>query len=371
MSEQGEGKQWAWLGLLKWSLSYTDGTSASPAQPMSEEDRAFLEEVMKDGILDENERMKFILEKMAAGMEVYQGRASLATSESATSDDDSDELTDELQDLLLELRDICEQIDYARAFCSLQGLQFLLGCIQERRAVPVAIRTSCLSILATVCQNNPPVQLQLLELGSLKILSDLFFIETSTSIKAKIVQAMSANVRNHDTAEQVFCQVEQATQLMEEGLGVGSDTGTDNSEALKKRTLFFLRALITADTSNRARVRQFSASVGHVADTFLIENDTNSPDLRELSLELIITILQQKKSVNTLLGSRKAALATLGVQRIAALRALTGEDREFAAVELEHWEQLLVLLARAEPDAAEEPVLMLAAGQPATETLPQ
>jgi hsp70-interacting protein len=359
-SAQGDGKQWAWLGLLKWSLSYTDGTSDSPAQPMSAEDRAFLEEVMKDGILDENERMKFILEKLTAAMEVYQNIEGAKGS--------NDDLTDELQDLLLELRDICEQIDFARAFCSLQGLPFLLGCIQERAAVPIEIRTSCFSIIATVCQNNPPVQLQLLELGSLKILSDLFFVEGGNSVKAKIIQAMSANVRNHDLAEQVFCQVEQATQLMQEGLGLGSDV----SETLQKRTLFFLRALITADTADRARVRQFNASIEHVADTFLTEE--NSADLRELSLEFLVLVLQQKNSVNVLLGSRKAALATLGVQRIAKLRSMPeGEEKEFAAVELQHWEQLLVLLARAEPDAAleAEPVLMLGAGTPASETLPQ
>jgi hypothetical protein len=210
----------------------------------------------------------------------------------------------------------------------------------------------------------------LLELGSLKILSDLFFVEGSNSIKAKIIQAMSANVRNHDLAEQVFCQVEQATQLMQEGLGLGSNS--EVSETLQKRTLFFLRALITADTADRARVRQFNASIGHVADAFLTED--KSADMRELSLEFLILLLEQRKSVNILLGSRKAALATLGVQRIATLRSMPeGEEKEFAAVELKHWEQLLVLLSRADPDAAvvEEPVLMLGTGTPAADTLPQ
>lgn len=333
MSAEG-GAQWAWLGLLKWSLSYTDGTSDSPMAPMDPEKKAFLEAVMKDGILDENERMKEILVRMSTAMEGFQNGAA------ATAATDTTEV-EELEDLLLELRDIVEQIDYARCFCSLQGLPFLLGCIQEREAVPESIRLACLGVMATLCQNNPPVQLQLLELGSIRILSDLFFIETSASAsdknKAKIIQAMSANVRNHETAEQVFCQVEQACEIFEHGLRGG--------EQLKTRTLFFLRALITADTSDRASVRLFSTSVAHIADSFLQEE--NGFQIRELSLELLNDILDQKKSVNVLLGERKNRLAALGVQRVSALRKLVGEEREFASQELEQWEKLLIQLARA------------------------
>ena len=62
----------AWLGLLKWSLAYTDGTSSdqSNALPMSEEDRTFLEKVMAEGIVDEGERMKTILKDLTDGLEV-------------------------------------------------------------------------------------------------------------------------------------------------------------------------------------------------------------------------------------------------------------------------------------------------------------
>ena len=42
------GDPFAWLGLLKWSLAYSDGTKPSEgAVPMSPEDKAFLEKVMK------------------------------------------------------------------------------------------------------------------------------------------------------------------------------------------------------------------------------------------------------------------------------------------------------------------------------------
>jgi hypothetical protein len=69
---------------------------------------------------------------------------------------------------------------------------------------------------------------------------------------------------------------------------------------------------------------------------------------------------------------RKDALVTLGVEQIAALRSLSGEEREYASVELTEWDKLLRLLARAEPDQDETPRLLLGANQTAPETtLPQ
>jgi hsp70-interacting protein len=40
-----------WLGLLQWSLANTDGTSPSPnLGPMAEEDKKWLEAVMKENV---------------------------------------------------------------------------------------------------------------------------------------------------------------------------------------------------------------------------------------------------------------------------------------------------------------------------------
>lgn len=137
---------------------------------MSKEDREFLEKVMAEGIIDENERMKFILQEATKAMEYYRTKSKDSSPPSQSSDPPiSDE---DLEDLLQELQDIVEQIDYARAFCSLQGLPFLIGCIvMEQNTIPDNIRMTCGGILSTVCQNNPPVQKQLLELGVIKSLS--------------------------------------------------------------------------------------------------------------------------------------------------------------------------------------------------------
>ena len=343
-SSGGGGDPWAWLGLLKWSLSYSDGTrdSSEDMVPMSQEDREFLEKVMKEGIIDENERMKTILVDATAALDYYQRKS---TNKTGADEEEPPISDDDLEELLQELRDIVEQIDYARAFCSLKGVPFVLGCASETEAVPESIRNVCLGILATICQNNPPVQKELLEIGALKTLSDLFFHESSTpATQARVIQAISACVRNHHLAEGVFCQLEQASALLT--LGVDPKTST----ALRSKTLFFLRALVTSDSTSQSRIRIFTVPIVTVADHYLQE--INPPDLRESGLSMLVQILEQAKSVDAVL-SRKDALAGLGVQRISSLRGLSGEDREYAQEELSLWERLMQLLARAEPDTPE------------------
>jgi hsp70-interacting protein len=346
-----DNPQWAWLGLLKWSLSYSDGTRPSNVQMMSPEDRAFLEEVMKEGIIDEGERMKYILNKLTEALETYQQGKELNNTD-----------FDELESLMMELRDIVEQIDFARGFCAMKAVDFLLGCVQEE-AVPLLIRMGCLGIMATLCQNNAPVQLEFLEKGAIRILSDLYFANEGTgTLKSKLIQSMSAVVRNHEMAESVLEQVDQGPALMEDALKV------EQPESLRKRAIFFLRAFVTSDSSSRYRVRKFSSCVTYIIDEYLT---IESPELRELALDLLNQILMQKISVNAILD-RKTSIAHLGVEKITALRRLDGEEREYAFTELESWEMLMIQLARAIAD--EEEMTMLLGNQPVSdsvETLPQ
>lgn len=306
---------------------------------MSREDREFLERVMKEGIIDENERMKAILKQVTDQMQIWKGKPFDQTEE------------EEIQGLLEELRDIVEQIDYARAFAAMKGLGFLIGCAQERQHMPRSTRLACLGVLSTMAQHNPPVQKELLEMGALKTLSELFFAEAEQDadgdIRARLIQVISATVRGYELGESVFCELEQSVSLLEAGLGVNVPVSNSPPTIIQKRTLFFLRALVTSDASTRDRVRLFSSCIGWVADHLI--QDQHSFELREIAVSVLAQVLEQRRSVDCIL-QRKDRLVALGVPRVAALRQLTGEDREDASVELETWEQLLVLLARATPD---------------------
>mmetsp|Transcript_20233 Transcript_20233/g.47557 ORF Transcript_20233/g.47557 Transcript_20233/m.47557 type:complete len:397 (+) Transcript_20233:107-1297(+) len=378
-SSSGGGEQWAWLGLLKWTLAHQDGTVPSSESPtmMSDEDKAFLEKVMAEGIVDESERMRFILEEFSKAMEYYksttsqQGATTTTTTTTEEKEEDQPPVVppdeDDLEELLQELRDIVEQVDYARGFVNMKGCSYLLGAVgattttttsSSKPVVPTAIRDTCLGILATLAQNNPPVQKELMELGAAKILSDIFLLETSLtplSTKTRIVQALSAMVRCYDLTEAVFERLPQAPVLMAQGLS--TDPSVSNA-SLRSKTLFFLRAFLTSDTSTPDRAGTFRHAIAAIADPdgpYLKGDDDDSDDdaaaiqLRESALSLIRQLLERRFAV-TLLLQRKQHLVALGVRRIQRLRSARGEEAEFTRVELEQWESLLVQLARAEPE---------------------
>ena len=388
----GDGKQWAWLGLLKWTLAHQDGTRPSNESPtmMSDEDKAFLEKVMAEGVIDESERMRFVLQEFSKAMEYYKNQsqqqaegndATATATATATTAEEKEEQSlsppvseDDLEVLLQELRDIVEQVDFARGFVNMKGCSYLLGAISETTTttsssssslpiIPVGIRNMCLGILATLAQNNPPVQKELVELGAIKTLSDIFLIDsTPLSTKTKIMQAVSAIVRCYDLTEAVFEQLPQAPVLMVHGLS--SDPAIANA-SLRAKTLFFMRAFLTADNATPARANTFRHAIAMIADTdsqYLNDNsnnnnktDGNAADdfiaiqLRESAIALLQQLLERRMAV-TLLLQRKQHLASLGIQRIQQLRAAKGEEAESTKTELQHWESFLILLARAEPE---------------------
>lgn len=371
----GGGEQWAWLGLLKWTLAHQDGTVPSSESPtmMSDEDKAFLEKVMAEGIIDEGERMKFILQEFSKAMEYYKSKSQ----EEKDQEEEEEPLLDppnedDLEDLLQELRDIVEQVDYARGFVNLKGCSYMLGAIgattsSSTPVLPEPIRNICLGILATLSQNNPPVQKELLELGAIKILSELFLLDASLtplSTKTKIMQALSAIVRCYDLTEAVFERLPQAPLLMLRGL---SSDPSISSPSLRNKTLFFLRAFLGSDhgTSARAKVFQHSiVAIANIDSEYLNEdsnnnnnkaNDVMAIQLRESTLALLRQLLERRLAVRLIL-ERKQHLASCGVQRIQKLRSLKGEEAEMTRVELQHWEAFLLLLARAEPEEEEEPI---------------
>lgn len=90
-----------WLGLLQWSLAHSDGTTpTSQVQKMGDEDRKWLEAVMKDNVKDEPARMNQIMAEIVTMLD----------SNSCCENEERIEM------ILEELRDITEQIDMAQIF---------------------------------------------------------------------------------------------------------------------------------------------------------------------------------------------------------------------------------------------------------------
>lgn len=352
----------AWLGLLKWSLAYSDGTRPSNEEfnPMSKEDVEFLENVMKDGIIDEGERMKEILRNLTDALDAM---LSEDTEEEKRKEVDEDDMLD----LFQELRDIVEQIDYARAFMAMGGIKFLLGCATTEGNLPKSIRKSALSVLATMCQNNPPVQLNLLEVGHMPQLIQLFMDYTPTaendntgddSIREKVVQALSASIRGHSMAEHIFCKNEQGKLMLRLGLGVEAAMNPSQekkpSSQLRKRCLFLLRAVLTADEATSERIAIYKSLVSFVCTHAINNAWEDDADIREMGLKMLTRLLSEfipseaSAAAKMIITERKNDITSIGVKRIQEIRALEdgSEDRDFAFLELEAWEELMHAISK-------------------------
>jgi len=349
----------AWLGLLKWSLAYSDGTKPPDEniQEMSKEDIAFLESVMKDGIIDEGERMKTILKDLTDSLEVTLGSGDAAAAASTEQEEKRKELDeDDMLELMQELRDIVEQIDYARAFMAMGGIPFLLGCAAS--AAPKSMKKGALSILSTMCQNNHPVQLSLLEHGHMPPLIQLFFDYTpgidsaskgDDSMREKVVQALSASIRGHSMAEHIFCQNDHGRLMLQLGLGMQKSADTKPSAQLRKRSLFLLRAILTSDEATDERHKLYQNMISYICTHEINEEWEDEAEIREMSLAMLSQLLTKdpphKVASETIL-SHKTLIGSFGVKRIECIRKMEegSDDREYASLELEEWERIIVAL---------------------------
>mmetsp|Transcript_42015 Transcript_42015/g.82390 ORF Transcript_42015/g.82390 Transcript_42015/m.82390 type:complete len:383 (-) Transcript_42015:1-1149(-) len=375
MSEQN---QHIWLGLLKWSLAYSDGTSPSDLGPMSEEKRHFLEAVMRDGVVDEVKRMKEIMEELKRG---------LSPVKKDENDDDDATRPDEgvMHDMLMELRDIIEQIDYAQTFAKVGGLPFLLGCAIEGSGdgkasgaggtidVPSKVRRGCLSVLAGLAQNNPPVQSELASAKAVEKLLVAYVLPPlgeecgASAYRSQLLRNISCIVRGDAGREDALVRSEMGSAVLLSALtscGDGSDLA---AAALRRRAAFLVRALTTSDDASAERLQNLRPHLGSMIDSVTDRDSGREIDmeLRETSLTMLIDILQQKKNV-CVVQLHQEYLVGAGVQRVAELRQLDGEEAEVASVELDLWENLILELARSSRDGntsshlPEEPLLMLA-----------
>lgn len=359
----------AWAGLLKWSLGFTSDKPSSnntnneaqePPTPMSEEDKQFLETVMKEGLVDETTRIREILTSFIAFLE--------KNNNDGVKDVEEEE---EMIDSLWELRDLIGLIDYSKVFVTMGGLPFLLGCIQQGSnndennsvcIVSTEIRSVCLVLLATTAQNNPSVQSVLLtqppdnsensSSSVVEILLKLFFKEEDDNLKGRIIQALSCIIRGHPEAEKQICSNPDFISMMNAGLGVTNSSTTTQSQSqlpaenIRKRCIFLLQALLCSDDiTSFHTIQQFKPSIEQIIRVYCNIEHEASLEIREMSLNFMITLLDQ--NINTLaIFENKEMLTVMANERISNIRNLVDEEeKERASVELSYWEQILQKLA--------------------------
>ena len=255
-----------WLGLLKWSLAYSDGTVPSQVSEMSVEDRAFLENVMKEYAKDEPNRQSEIIQRFTEIID--------AQSES--------EVEEELGMLLDELRYMIEQIDMAKVFTKFGGLTCIL-CLLRSPRCSQGNREMAGSIIAALAQNNIQVQDLMWESKTLESLCSIFFealqAKESSSLLAKIIFALSAVVRGHAAAE--------ATLVCGSLVSIIASVLQSSDLLLLRRGILLCKVLTMSDTTDATRTHLIASLVLPHCLAYITLADV---DLREGTILLLSSL---------------------------------------------------------------------------------
>merc|ERR1712232_1169923 len=203
--------------------------------------------------------------------------------------------------------------------------------------------------------------------------------EDNIKFCSKIIQAMSANVRSYELAETLFLNLnEQSKQFIELGLGmkvINTMTTTNKKKkrdtisfplSIRKRTLFFLSSLLSSDVCTSEYIDQlFINSIDYVIENLIIpqQQQREQPqreqgaidgtiaideELREHSVLMIETLLEQKKCLSSLLLKvpKYKFIIELANQRQRYINTLpkNSDDEEFAKIEYQSWDHIKLLL---------------------------
>ena len=333
----GAPDQGIWLGLLKWSLAHSDGTAPSLHTNMSDEDKAFLERVMRDFTRNEPERMKEIMLELVAFVD-----AAVASPSQAAANEER------IAGLLEELQDIAEQIDMAQVFCKFGGLQCILG-ILEQDSLGFEVRSLSAGVLATLAQNNMQVQDMFYSQGVVPRLSVLALSSLSSEgtkpFAAKVMHSLSCTIRNHPTAEEFF-SLNHGKKLFTSALPLSPpsvlssltslsvpNTFSAATLACMRRAVHLADALLASDTRSAPRLALLLPAVVPAVFQCLALPDL---DLREGTSRLLLTVMSIAKGHATLTAAgpvRDAFLSTLARRKTMTLADDEQEVHERAMVE--------------------------------------
>jgi hypothetical protein len=166
MSQPGQPN---WLGLLQWSLAYSDGTSASTGRTLNEEDKLWLERVMKEAVTDEPARLNEIMLSLGAVLD-------------RTPNESDEEM---IENSLEEIKSIVDQIDMAQVFSKFGGSKFLLRIISNN-VISEELKSIAASVVGTMAQNNIVVQDILYKEGVIDELLRTYLTTDSNLLNTKV-----------------------------------------------------------------------------------------------------------------------------------------------------------------------------------------
>ncbi|CAN0906822.1 Hsp70 nucleotide exchange factor FES1 [Linum grandiflorum] len=290
-----------WDGLLKWSLSHSDGTGTN--RNLSEEDKKWFMEAMQAQTVDVVKRMKEITLVMQTPEDVLE-------SQGVTPAD--------IEGMLDELQEHVESIDMANDLHSIGGLVPLLGYLKNSHA---NIRAKAAEVVSTIVQNNPRSQQLVMEANGLEPLLYNFTSDPDVIVRAKALGAISSLVRHNKPAVAAF-------RLSNSYSGLKDALNSDNVR-FQRKALHVIHYLLKENTSDCTALNElgFPRILLHLASS-------DDGDIREAALGVLVELAQH--DVDSEVGrsvEEVEKLKSLVEERINNISLMSPEDLSAAKEE--------------------------------------
>ncbi|KAK6943641.1 Nucleotide exchange factor Fes1 [Dillenia turbinata] len=255
-----------WEGLLKWSLSHSDGTS--PPRNLSEEDRKWFMEAMQAQTLDVVRRMKEITLVMQTPKEVLDAQGVTSA--------DIEELLDELQEHV-------ESIDMANDLHSIGGLVPLIGHLKNPEA---GIRAKAADVVSTIVQNNPRSQQLVMEANGFEPLLSNFTSDPDMTARTKALGAISSLIRHNKLGIAAF--------RLANGYSALRDALTSDNVRFQRKALNLIHYLLHENNADFNVVSDlgFPHIMTHLASS-------DDADVREAALRGLLELSRDKASATS------------------------------------------------------------------------
>ncbi|CAN9505716.1 unnamed protein product [Ophioblennius macclurei] len=324
MSENRETRRYPrnLQGVLQ--LAVEAGSAAegpAPAEPMSEERKAWLREALADvckGQMDEVEQMKQCL-AILHKEEPSDGE----TNEEEDRDEDED---DERESAFELLSDLCENLDNARDLMTLGGLDLCVSrYLSHARS---SLRWHAAEVIASCAQNMPQVQVHLLGIGTLPKLLQLTDSDPNPTVRVKALYAVSCLVREQEAGLQAF--------LSHDGFSVLMRGMQSQNEKLRTKSAFLLLNLLTSHPEQKGAV----VSMGMVEQLISVLRTPHSP-FHEHVLGALCCLVEDFPQ-----GIKDCRNPALGLEELLRQRAKDLHGKDESQEELDFCNRLRVLCFR-------------------------
>jgi hsp70-interacting protein len=312
-----------WKGLLKWSIANSDGTQAP--RELSEEDRRFFAEAMRDHTVDVIKRMKEISAVMNLPAEVVESQGITP---------------EELEGMLEELQEHVESIDMANDLHAIGGLVPLLNYLKNPNA---GIRSRAAEVVSTIVQNNPKSQQQVIECNGLENLLVNFNFDDNIKVRTKALGAISSLIRHNKVATDAF--------RLSNGYAGLRDALASEDQRFQRKALQVMQYLLQENPKDH----NVATQLGFVRSLTSLANSSDL-DIRQAALQALVEIVRNQ-------GNSKAEdttqLKEVVSKRVQEIKTLDQEDLAAVKEERQLVDALWQLLYKEPSELRQEGLLVL------------